>query len=266
MVSGRHTAPGDEWFVRPRQNPDASVRLFCFPHAGGAASAYYTWGAALPEVEVVAVQLPGREGRMSEPLIVDSSVLISRLADALEPKLDRPYVFFGHSMGSLLAYEVARELLRRGRRMPAHLYVSGRRSPLIPVTEPQMHRLPDRELAAELSRRFEGMPAAIADDPELLALFIPFIRADMTLLESHVFHPQPVLDIPMTAFGGTSDPQTTPDQLAAWQALSSTPIAVRNFPGGHFYLHQHRADFLRTFSADLGQRVRAIRSTNDAAR
>ena len=241
----------EAWFVRPRPNPAARARLFCFPHAGGAASAYYGWGAALPEVEVVAVQAPGREGRMKEPPIVDSRELVSQLTDAIAPSLDRPVCFFGHSMGALVAYEVARELRRRGAPMPAHLYVSGRRSPTLPESGPLLHPLPDGEFIDELNRRFGGLPAAIVDEPELLELFLPVLRADVTLLETHVFRAEAPLDVPMSAYGGVGDHQTHPESLGAWGTLAARPLTVRTFPGGHFYLHQHRDDFLRAFRQEL---------------
>jgi medium-chain acyl-[acyl-carrier-protein] hydrolase len=262
MLTGRSRSAGDEWFVCTRQYPAAPARLFCFPHAGGAASAYFGWGRALPELEVVSLQIPGREGRMREPLLVDSSILVTRLADALETRLDRPYFFFGHSMGALMAYEVALELRRRQCPLPSHLYVSGRRSPTLPDPCVQLHRLPDRELVRELNRRFAGLPSAITEDAELLALFLPIIRADVTLLETHALSVGAPLDVDASAFGGIADPGTTLDLLGAWQALLARPLTVRHFPGGHFYLHQHRAEFLRVFSADLRDQLLGLASTH----
>lgn len=255
--------PGDAWFVRPRPHPYAPVRLFCFSHAGGAASAYYGWGAALDMVEVLAVQLPGREGRMREAPITDSRVLIAQLADAIEPWLDRPFVFFGHSMGALIAYELTLELRRRNLRMPATVFVSGRRSPSVEELGNFMHKLNDRDLVLELNRRFSGLPAAITDDAELLALFLPVIRADITLLETHAGRAELPLDVPLSAFGGIDDAGTSTALLAAWQDLVTPPLRVCHFEGGHFYLHQHRAAFLRDFHADLTALLATILLAHD---
>lgn len=243
--------PQSSWFTRVRPRPDAAIRLFCFPHAGGAASSYFHWPAALDGIDVLAVQPPGREGRLPEPPIADMPTLLERLVAAIEPHLDRPCMFFGHSMGSLVAFELARELRSRGLRTPERLYVSGRRSPTLPSREPPLHVLPDGELAAELNRRFGGLPAAILAEPELMALFLPVIRADLTVLERHEFRPDPVLDLPVTALGGEDDARAAEADLAAWRALTSSGFALRRFPGGHFYLHDRRDAFLRAFAAML---------------
>ncbi len=243
---------GGSWFVRAKPKPDAPLRLFCFPHAGGAASAYFAWGAALDGVDVAAVQLPGREGRLAESPETDMATLLDRLAGALAATLDgRPFAFFGHSMGAVLAYETARGLRRRGLPEPVHLHVSGRRAPTLPVTEPPLHPLPDDAFIAELNRRFGGLPAAILAEPDLLALFLPTLRADITLLERHSFHADPPLALPITAYGGQDDRQTPPESLDGWAALTTGPFAARLLPGGHFFLHENRDAFLRVFAAAL---------------
>jgi len=245
----------DSWFIRAKPNSDAGLRLFCFPHAGGAASAYHPWAATLEGVDVFAIQLPGREGRLAEPPISDSTVLLTQLVNALAPKLDRPFVFFGHSMGAVLAYETARALRRRGLPVPVHIYVSGRRAPTLPALEEPLHALPDAAFIAELDRRFGGLPAEILDEPELLALFLPILRADLTMLERHQFANEAPLDVPMTALGGKGDARTPLGALEAWRPLTTGAFATRLFPGGHFYLHEHRTGFLRVLAGELGQRL-----------
>jgi surfactin synthase thioesterase subunit len=244
------------WFVRPKPKPSADLRLFCFAHAGGAASAFHPWGARLEGIDVWAIQLPGREGRLSEPLITDFTVLQQQLANELTPHIARPFAFFGHSMGAIVAYETARELRRRGLPLPVQIYVSGRRAPTLPNLDPPLHLLPDRDFIAELKRRFAGLPAVILAEPELLALFLPILRADLTLLERHDFRTDSVLDVPIAAYGGQDDPQTLPDALAAWRALTTHDFAMRHFPGGHFYLHEQRDSFLPYLAGELNRRLR----------
>jgi surfactin synthase thioesterase subunit len=214
---------------------------------------------ALGRVDVAAVQLPGREGRMAERPIDDLTELVDGLADAVAPLMDRPTVFFGHSMGSLIAFELARELLRRRLREPDHLMVSGRRSPRIPESEPPLHPLPDDALFAELERRFDGVPAVIKAEPDLMALFAPVIRADLKALETHAFRGEPLLDIPITALGGADDARVTPEGLEAWRDLTTSEFSQRRFPGGHFYLHDRREPVLAAVSEIL-DRLSATRS------
>lgn len=243
--------PRSEWFARIRPRPEAAVRLFCFPHAGGAASSYFHWPAALDGVDVMAVQPPGREGRLAEPPVADMATLLDRLVAAVEPYLDRRFLFFGHSMGALVAFELARALACRGLPQPERLYVSGRRSPTVPNAETPLHTLPDQDLVAELNRRFGGLPPAILAEPELMALFLPVIRADLAVLERHDFRADPPLGLPVTALGGEADARAGEADLAAWRELTTAGFALRRFPGGHFYLHDRREDFLRDFAAML---------------
>jgi medium-chain acyl-[acyl-carrier-protein] hydrolase len=246
-------AGSERWFARPQGTGGAPgrVRLFCFPHAGGGASAYFPWGAALPEMEVLALQLPGREGRLREPPFHDFGQLRAAVLAALLPLLDGPFVFFGHSMGALLAYELARDLARAGRPLPAHIYVSGRRSPLVRDTDGPLHALPDAAFADALERRFGGLPAVIRAEPELLALFLPILRADITALERHEFAAGAPLPVPITALGGTDDVQARLELLQAWAPLTSASLATQRLPGGHFYLHERRAEFLQALRAHL---------------
>lgn len=239
------------WFVRPRPRPEATLRLFCFSHAGGGASSYFPWSAALDGVDVLSVQLPGREGRLMEPLIDDADILVARLGEVIEPWLDRPFVFFGHSMGAYLAFETARTLRRRGLPQPRRLIVSGRRAPMEADREAPLHELPDNHLAEELNRRFGGLPTAILAEPELMALFLPIIRADLRLLERGVYRAEAPLDYPISAFGGDEDRRADHAALVGWEALTVGGFEARQFSGGHFYLHERRDAFLSALASVL---------------
>ncbi|HSP26805.1 MAG TPA: alpha/beta fold hydrolase [Saliniramus sp.] len=229
--------------------------MLCFPHAGGAASAYHRWGNLLP-VEVLAVQLPGREGRLNERPMSDLNAVTRAVVDAMTSDplvgdLDRPFTFFGHSMGSLLAYETILEMRRRGLPLPASLMVSGRAPPDHVPDEELLHPLPDDTFISELDRRFGGLPAILRDEPELMALFLPVLRADLTMLERHVYEPQPPIDVPMRAYGGLDDVRAPRHGLDDWSRFTTDWRGTRQFPGGHFYLHDAGSALPKSLSADL---------------
>lgn len=267
----KHHSPdprAERWIIRPRgvQPAPGATRLICFPHAGGGASVYLPWGAQLPELDVMALQLPGRESRLSEPALDHFPSLREAVVQALAPLLDRPFVFFGHSMGALLAYEAARALQLRGGPLPVHLYVSGRRCPLVRDSEPPLHGLPDLAFLDALDKRFGGVPAVIRNDPDLRALFVPTLRADLGALERHRFEPDALLRVPITALGGVDDPQTTSAMLAGWSELTSRAFDIQRFEGGHFYLHERRAEFLpalRALFASRGWHDRGARDCDE---
>ena len=240
------------WLVRSRPNPDARVRLICFPHAGAGASVYRLWGPDLaPEVEVAAVQLPGRESRFTEPAPTDLRAAAEAAADAIEPEVRPPFAVFGHSMGAWLAFEFTRILESRGS-PPVHLFVSGRRAPHTPERFPPMGDLNDDELVAELDRRGGGMAPEILANRELLALLTRTMRGDVRAVERYrPIASAPTLTVSLTAFGGIDDRFVSPEELAAWRTTSSAPVAVEMFPGGHFFLHDDRHQVLRTIRTVL---------------
>lgn len=248
--------PASPWFVRAREKPDAELRLLCFPHAGGAASAYHRWASQL-SAEVVAVQLPGREGRLREPPMLDLLAVARAVADAMQgdPLWQEPpssCVFFGHSMGALLAYETARELQRRGRALPLALLVSGRAPPDHVPDESLLHPLPDADFIDELDRRFGGLPAILREEPELMALFLPVLRADVTMLERHHYVRADPLPLPIAAFGGLADQRARREHLQAWSSFGKEWRGLQQFAGGHFYLHEAGSGLLPALAAELG--------------
>lgn len=250
MLSNPHsTTP---WLRISQPNPGAHLRLFCFPYAGGAASIYRTWYQHLPPtIEVCAVQLPGRENRIKEAPFTDAETLVQALIPQLLPYLDRPFALFGHSMGTILAYELARQLVDR-QLVPTQLFVSGRRAPYLPPRERNLHTLSsDDHFLAALQERYNNIPALILEEPELRALFLPLLRADMTLVESYLWRDQSPLPCPMTAFGGDADPWTTETDLQAWQCLTHGAFDLHLFSGGHFYLNEAHEALLARVAATL---------------
>jgi medium-chain acyl-[acyl-carrier-protein] hydrolase len=242
------------WVVFPRPNPGARMRLFCFPFAGGGASVFAPWARVLPpEVEVVAVQLPGRESRLSEPAYSDLTELAERLAVELAPFMDRPFALFGHSNGGLMAFELARVLRRDGRRGPVHLFASGRPAPQLELTEPPIHALPHDEFLAAL-RRYNGTPEEVLQNAEIMELIAPTLRADFSLGETYRYRPEPPLAIPISAYGGLRDEEVPQSMVEAWKEQTSSTFSLRMFPGDHFFIIGDRDLVLQ----ELGRELRAV--------
>ncbi len=240
------------WLLRTAPRPSARARLFCFSNAGVGASVYRRWPAGLPEaLEVCAVQLPGRETRFREPAMTSLPAIVEALVPALLPELDRPFAFFGHSMGAVVANEVARALDARGAPQPRHLFASARRPPHIPGPESHLHPLPDDAFIAEIGRRYGGIPPEVLQHADLMALLLPSLRADIMALETHLPRPRPPLSCPITAFGGSDDRLTPREHLDAWRGETTAAFRVRVFPGGHFYLDTSRAELLADIAATL---------------
>ena len=239
-------------------SPRPRLRLFCFPHAGGGASLYRDWGAHLPAcVEVCPVQLPGRESRSSEPPRADVATLVSEIADAITPTLDIPFGFFGYSMGSVLGFEVARELRRRGAPSPAHLFFAAHRGPRIPPRGPFIHALPNDAFVEGLAR-LNGMPEEILNDAGVLAFFLPLLRADTTICECYRFTNESALPCAFTVYGGTRDPDVTRSDLDAWAFETASGCTIRMFEGDHFFVNTHRSALLDALHSDLARVVEAL--------
>lgn len=241
------------WLSCPKPNPSATIRLFCFPYSGAAASIYYPWADLLPpSIEVCPVQLPGHGTRLREPLATRLSPQVEALAAGLAPAFDRPFAFFGHSMGALLSFELARYLRRLGRPAPLHLFVSGHGAPHLPDRNPPLHALPDDQFVARL-RELNGTPEEVLRHQELLQLLIPVLRADFAVCETYVYQPEPPLDCPISAYGGLGDGYVNREELAAWQAQTTGRFSVRMFPGDHFYLNNpaNRTHLLMALARDL---------------
>jgi medium-chain acyl-[acyl-carrier-protein] hydrolase len=243
----------NRWIVCPDPRPGHHIRLFCFSYAGGGASLFCTWPHDLsPDIEICAIQLPGRESRLTEAPYAEMGPLIDMLSAKIGPLLDRPFAFFGHSMGALVSFELARSLRRRSNLSPLHLIVSGRgaahRSPRVVVD----HRLPTDEMIGAL-RRLDGTPEEVLLNRELMELVLPTIRADFAVCGTYAYRHEPPLACPITAFGSRTDPHVSIDDLAAWRAQTNGPFSLRTFEGGHFFVRDARTSVLRAVQQTLSQ-------------
>jgi medium-chain acyl-[acyl-carrier-protein] hydrolase len=224
------------WVVRPRPVPQARMRIFCLPYAGGSATIYRLWAQALyPSVEVCAVELPGHGSRLGEPLLTRMDRLVDALGAAVTPLLDRPFALFGHSMGALVAFELACRLAADGGPSPEHLFVSGYSPPQLPLPPPKKHQLPAREFL-NMIQRFGGTPPELFQYPQLLEMYIPVLRADLELIETYCYRVRPPLACPVTALGGSHDDHAPSATLQGWADHTLGGFQHRELPGGHFFL------------------------------
>jgi medium-chain acyl-[acyl-carrier-protein] hydrolase len=241
----------DKWFDVPRQVSQPALRFFCFPYAGGGARAYRGWSDALPpEIELRAVQLPGREARFKERPYDRLIDLVQDVGAAIAPHTDAPYAFFGHSMGALIAFTLARELRRMDLPAPELLMVSGHRAPQLPDPDSPIHALPEKEFLQEI-RELNGTPEAVLQNAELLQLLIPILRADFAVCETYQYVAQVPLNCPIAVFGGTEDPDVSQEDLAAWFHQTTCSSSLRMFPGDHFYLLDQGNLLLQEISRQL---------------
>jgi medium-chain acyl-[acyl-carrier-protein] hydrolase len=243
------------WLGNWEPNRRASVRLLCFPYAGGGDSIFRSWQQILSDmVEVCPVQLPGRDSRITEPLCTEINQLVRDMGQALAPYLNKPFALFGHSMGALIAFELARYVRKEYSAQPLHLFASGRCSPQI-TNEPFDLKQFDSELP-EMLRRGNGTPEEVLEDPELMELVLPVLRSDWTLCKSYIFTSEPPFSFPITAFGGLEDHGVPRRYIEGWREHTTGPFVLRMLPGNHFFLKTSRLLLLEAISKELDQDMR----------
>ncbi len=239
------------WLLRAGGDRRARVRLVCLPYAGGGGSVYMPWARQLPMVDVCAVQLPGRENRLREPAYTRFAEMMDATVQVLRPHLDMPFALFGHSMGALIAFELARRLRAEGAPAPAHLFVSGHRAPQLPNPRAPLAHLPDAEFLDELRTRYDGVPTEVLRHPDLMALLLPCLRADLALVEDYRCRAEEPLACPISVYGGEDDPVANEAELAAWRAQTRGAFTLTRFAGTHFFIRSAREELLAALAREL---------------
>lgn len=248
----------------PRPEASAPLRLWCLPFAGGGAAVWHPWAAPLAGVaEIVAVRPPGRENRVNETAFVRLPDLISPLLDLIAPFAHEDYALCGHSLGGLIAFELARALRSRGLGAPRALIVSGTRAPHHVPDEPLLHRLPRTEFIAAVERRYGAIPPELRDSAEVMDLLLPVLRADLESYETYTYLPGAPLTLPILALGGADDANVSEAQLLDWRTYTTGAFEAAMLTGGHFFPQEHLAltvERVRTFL------VRCVAPSSAAAR
>ncbi len=239
------------WFIKPKPNPRADVRLICFPYAGGNASTYAPWADMLPEdVELVAIQPPGRSSRISEKLIYSMDEMVDGLCGAGLPLIDKPYVIFGHSLGSRIALEFMKRLMLFSMPMPVHYIASGSRAPHIAIQDKRLSELPEKEFMSEL-RVLNGTPEIVLKNQKLMELCVPILRADFSIGDNYCYQSATKFACNASVFNGLNDQGITGEQLSAWQQHFLPTLQFESFSGDHFFIDSSRRQVLECINKIL---------------
>ncbi|WPB81677.1 thioesterase domain-containing protein [Archangium violaceum] len=243
------------WLFRRKPSASPKLRLFCFPYAGAGSLPYFKWPDLLPsDIDVCALQYPGRENRLREPLFTSLPLLTAKLVEELSPFLDGEYAFFGHSLGALVAFDLIRELRRRGLPLPRIFFASGSAAPSYRNQLPHFSHFDRDDFIHEISTRYGGLPRQMLEQPELLELILPILRADVKVSEGYVHREETPLSVRICAFGGTGDPHVTEASLAAWGQETQHSFTMQMFSGGHFFINEVTDQVLQTIRDELTTR------------
>jgi medium-chain acyl-[acyl-carrier-protein] hydrolase len=228
-----------------------AIRLFCFPYAGGSADLYRNWQRWVPkQVGISLVHLPGHGRNIGQRPFSRLLSLVNLIADAMVNQTTVPYAFFGHSMGGLISFELAHELLRRSGLGPRHLFISGRPAPHWRELSPPKFNLPHELFLAEL-KKLNGTPQEVLDHPELMALFLEVLRADFEAVETYEYRPTSPLPCSITVYSGLDDVQCPVESCYAWQQQTSATCKVTMFNGDHFFIRSPTQEFIAALQNDL---------------
>ncbi len=237
--------------MNPKPNPTAKITLICFPYAGGGGNIFVPWKEYMPaSVELIAVNFPGRGMRMNETPFTQVDTLLPALSNALLPHLQKPFIFFGHSLGALIAFELAHYLRQHYNKEPVHLMPAGRRAPHVEKKQPPIYHLPEKEFIQEVER-LNGTPKEVLENPELMELVMPTLRADFEMAETYQFVEKGKLTCPISFYYGLQDKVKNQDNHAAWSQHTNNTYQSYAFPGDHFFLHTDKRQLLEQLHKDL---------------
>jgi medium-chain acyl-[acyl-carrier-protein] hydrolase len=242
-----------QWVSCPRQVTTPKLRLICFPPAGSGTVIYQKWAAHLiPDVEMWIIRLPGRETRLREPVFTSMKPLLESLADTFSPHLTQPYLFFGHSLGGLVSYELSCYLRNYSKSMPLHLLISGHRAPHRPPLNPPVHQADDQCFLQRI-KDMGGTPDKFFEMKDLIQMMLPALRADFTIWETYQYHSEPPLNIPITAFGSDGDKDAAEEDILAWEQYTEAEFRAHMFHGSHFYFQNDPKPLLKLINNTLQQ-------------
>lgn len=235
------TSSNNRWIAPLKTNKNAALRLFCLPYAGASSYIFRSWLNHLPNtIEICPIELPGRGRQIKSTPLKQIEPLVKAIALEILPYLDKPFAFFGHSMGGLVSFELARSIRRQYNLEPVHLFISGRRAPQTKDLKPAIHQLPEAEFLREL-RQLNGTPEAVLDNHELRSLLMPILKADFAVLENYIYSDEAPLNCPISVFGGLQDKQVSLEQLEAWQAQTVNTFSLEMLPGNHFFINSSQS-------------------------
>lgn len=239
------------YLVSPLTKRQISLRLFCFPYAGGSARIFQKWSHKFPAtVEVCPLQYPGRGNRLQERPFDRLEPLVQNIAETLLPLLDKPFAFFGHSMGAVVAFELARQLRRERQMSLVHLFISASRAPQFPDRTPVAYNLPEPQFIEEL-RRLNGTAPEVLEHPELMNLMLPLLRADFAVAQTYTYVPEPPQVCPVSVYGGLEDQSVLPESLEGWREQTTGRFSLRMFQGDHFFLHTAESLVIQRITDEL---------------
>ncbi|HAB39451.1 MAG TPA: thioesterase [Rhodobacteraceae bacterium] len=245
------------WFVTsPRDKAAVKLRLYAIPFAGRGASLFHTWRAILPDwIELVAIQLPGREARMGEPALTRIPEIVTALKNEIVASNTQPYAFFGYSMGALIGFETARALLSEEYSKPLALILGAHQPPHYRAAPVRFHAMSDAEFIAEMQRLYDGIPQEVLKNKNLMQLLLPTLRRDIEALEFFKYTPNVPLDLPFYIYGGKKDPHANPPRLEHWRDLTNAPTQFRWFEGSHFFMQEDPRAVVKAIVEDLSLHV-----------